>query len=378
MKQRQRKLPLLLSISILLVFVIIAIFLYIRMNSIAIKTDSPVVVDMSNEDEAYSLKDIIHNSQKSIVKIEASNNYQIKTGSGFLIDNNGYIVTNAHVINDADSILVKLSNQQGYFPAAIVGVGEKDDIAVIHVKEFEHHEPIAMDPSYVGDIGDQVIAIGSPSDIENSVSLGLIVGTDHSFTIEPFEYKNLYQISASITHGNSGGPLVSQHSGRVIGINAAGINDTDIGFSIPLSSVYEQITEWMENVDHSTLHYLTKTNVRISEEELEQDVQFIINQFFENITSYDYINAYTMLGSELQSEWGYTGFRDTFILLNELEIVDTNIEKSTNTNDHYNVTVEAKDGKDTDETKNPILFDLIIGIENDQLRILNLDHENAS
>lgn len=85
-----------------------------------------------------------------------------------------------------------------------------------------------------------------------------------------------------------------------------------------------------------------------------------------------------MLGSELQSEWGYTGFRDTFILLNELEIVDTNIEKSTNTNDHYNVTVEAKDGKDTDETKNPILFDLIIGIENDQLRILNLDHENAS
>ena len=369
MKQKQRKLSLLLATLLIVLFVIIAVFLYLRMSTVTIKTDSSVVVDMSNEDEDYSLKEIIHNSQKSIVKIEASNNYQIKTGSGFLIDSEGFIVTNAHVINDADSILVKLSNQQGYFPAAVVGVGDKEDIAVIHVKEFEHHESIAIDPSYEGDIGDQVIAIGSPSEIENSVSLGLIVGTDHSFIIEPFEYNNLYQISANITHGNSGGPLVSQHSGQVIGINAAGINDTDIGFSIPLSSVYEQINEWINETDMASLNYLAKTNIRASEEELLQDVEFITEQFFQNIATYDYINSYTMLGSELQGQWGYAGFRDTFIMYNEPKIIDTRIEKQAN--NHYEVVVETEENDD--KTEEPITFELIIGMENDQLKILMLE-----
>src|SRR5690606_34720380 len=155
------------------IFIILTIFvsilIYVQMGKNTINTDNTVVVDISNQEESFSLKDIIHDTQQSIVKIEASNNYQIKTGSGFLLDSNGHIVTNAHVIENAESIMVKLSNQQGYFPAAIVGMGEKEDIAVLHVKEFKNQPPVDIDPEYSGDIGDQVIAIGSPSEIENSV-----------------------------------------------------------------------------------------------------------------------------------------------------------------------------------------------------------------
>lgn len=366
MKRRQRVLPLLLSCIFIILTIFVSILIYVQIGKKTINTDNTVVVDISNQEETFSLKDIIHDTQQSIVKIEASNNYQIKTGSGFLLDSNGHIVTNAHVIENAESIMVKLSNQQGYFPAAIVGMGEKEDIAVLHVKEFKNQPPVDIDPEYIGDIGDQVIAIGSPSEIENSVSLGLIVGTNHNFSIEPYEYNNLYQISASITHGNSGGPLVSQKSGRVIGINAAGINDTDIGFSIPISSVYGLISDWVQAVDHSKLPYLAKSKLALSEEELLADAQFIAEQFFENIEGYDYINAYTMLGNELQNEWSYTDFRDMFVQLTQLKV--ENIELAKKMTSRYEIIVDTETGNEE-----KIIFTLHIGLENDQLKIISLE-----
>src|SRR5690625_2716122 len=102
MKRRQRVLPLLLSCIFIIVTIFVSILIYVQIGKKTINTDNTVVVDISNQEETFSLKDIIHDTQQSIVKIEASNNYQIKTGSGFLLDSNGHIVTNAHVIENAE------------------------------------------------------------------------------------------------------------------------------------------------------------------------------------------------------------------------------------------------------------------------------------
>ncbi|WP_328803006.1 S1C family serine protease [Paenibacillus sp. An7] len=101
-----------------------------------------------------------------------------------------------------------------------------------------------MYSSSIGLLLDEILALGSPLGLENTVTIGIVSGLDRSFDIS-YTYSNLYQISDPITHGNSGRPLISSDTGKVLGINSAiADEDSTIGFSIPIPSILQQAREW--------------------------------------------------------------------------------------------------------------------------------------
>ncbi|MBN1381862.1 MAG: DegQ family serine endoprotease [Deltaproteobacteria bacterium] len=157
---------------------------------------------------------------------------QKSLGSGFIITNDGYIFTNNHVVEQADKILVKLSDGKEY-EAKIIGKDAKTDIALIKIKP-DHDLPIAE----LGDsenlrVGEWVMAIGNPFGLEQTVTAGIVSAKGRVIGAGP--YDNFIQTDASINPGNSGGPLFNME-GKVIGINTAIVaQGQGIGFAIPIS-----------------------------------------------------------------------------------------------------------------------------------------------
>ena len=194
------------------------------------------------------LKTIIQDDQKKVVAIEVMTYEGKGTGSGFIYNDKGDIVTNAHVVADANGIKVKASDGSLY-TGKLIGINPEKDIALIRADGLSGREPLAIDVNAKIDIGDEVIVFGSPLGLDNTVTTGIISGLNRDFDIEETSYKGLYQISAPITHGNSGGPLVLKSSGYVIGINTAGEDQGSIGFSIPIGQVNAIIENWSEHPD---------------------------------------------------------------------------------------------------------------------------------
>jgi len=153
-------------------------------------------------------------------------------GSGFLISNDGYIVTNDHVVRDAESIQVKLSNDKVY-DAKVVGGDQKTDIAVIKIAASDLPTAVLGDSDKL-EVGQWAIAIGNPFGLDRTMTVGVISATGRSnMGIETYE--NFIQTDASINPGNSGGPLLNVY-GEVIGINTAIVAaGQGIGFAIPVN-----------------------------------------------------------------------------------------------------------------------------------------------
>jgi serine protease Do len=156
---------------------------------------------------------------------------QKSLGSGFIISRDGYIFTNNHVVEQADKILVKLSDGKEY-EAKIIGKDAQTDIALIKIKPNEDL-PIAE----IGDsdklrVGDWVLAIGNPFGLEQTVTAGIVSAKGRVIGAGP--YDNFIQTDASINPGNSGGPLFNME-GKVVGINTAIVaQGQGIGFAIPI------------------------------------------------------------------------------------------------------------------------------------------------
>lgn len=153
-------------------------------------------------------------------------------GSGFLISRDGYIVTNDHVVRDAESIQVKLSNDKVY-DAKVVGGDQKTDIAVIKINAVDLPTAVLGDSDKL-EVGQWAIAIGNPFGLDRTMTVGVISATGRSnMGIETYE--NFIQTDASINPGNSGGPLLNVY-GEVIGINTAIVAaGQGIGFAIPVN-----------------------------------------------------------------------------------------------------------------------------------------------
>ena len=154
-------------------------------------------------------------------------------GSGFIINRDGYIITNDHVVRDSESIQVKLSNENIY-DAKIVGSDPKSDIAVIKINSKEPLPVAVMGDSDKLQVGQWAIAIGNPFGLDRTVTVGVVSATGRSnMGIETYE--NFIQTDASINPGNSGGPLLNVN-GEVIGINTAIVAaGQGIGFAIPVN-----------------------------------------------------------------------------------------------------------------------------------------------
>jgi serine protease Do len=164
-------------------------------------------------------------------------------GSGFIIDKSGYIVTNNHVIAQADEIKVKLANGKE-FDAEVVGRDSKTDVALIKIKGANGLTPLPLGNSEAIKVGTWVVAIGSPFGLEQTVTQGIVSAKGRSIGAGP--YDDFIQTDASINPGNSGGPLLNLQ-GEVIGINTAIVaRGQGIGFAIPINMARDIVSQLKE------------------------------------------------------------------------------------------------------------------------------------
>lgn len=153
-------------------------------------------------------------------------------GSGFVIDKEGYILTNYHVIEKADEIKVTLENGKEY-DGEVVGTDPKTDIALIRIKSNGNLPVALMGDSDKIEVGEWVVAIGNPFGLNHTVTVGVVSAMGRDIGSGP--YDNFIQTDASINPGNSGGPLINAR-GEVIGINTAIMaSGQGIGFAIPIN-----------------------------------------------------------------------------------------------------------------------------------------------
>ena len=166
-------------------------------------------------------------------------------GSGFIIDEKGIVITNNHVIQDAEDIVVRVGGDKEY-KATIIGADPLSDIAVLQIVSKEKFIPVKFGDSDKARIGDWVIAIGNPYGQGGTVTSGIISARNRSIGLS--RYEDYIQTDASINSGNSGGPLFDMN-GDVIGINTAILGQggsIGIGFSIPSNSAKKVVDQLIE------------------------------------------------------------------------------------------------------------------------------------
>ncbi len=168
-------------------------------------------------------------------------------GSGFIVDKSGFILTNFHVVEDASRITVRLQSGAEY-PAKIVGTDDLTDLAILKIDAGRELPFVKLGNSDAAQIGDWVLAIGSPFGLAQTVTAGIISQTKRE-TPEANVFQKFIQTDAAINRGNSGGPLVNM-DGEVIGINSQIATSTGdyngIGFALPsndAANVYRQIVQ---------------------------------------------------------------------------------------------------------------------------------------
>jgi serine protease Do len=168
---------------------------------------------------------------------------QRSLGSGFIIDADGFILTNNHVVENAQKIVVKLSDDQEY-EAKVVGRDAKTDIAIIKINAKAALTAASLGDSDNLDVGEWVVAIGNPFGLDSTVTSGIVSAKGRHIGQGP--YDNFIQTDASINPGNSGGPLINLR-GEVIGINTAIFSRTGgnmgIGFAIPINLAKEVLPQ---------------------------------------------------------------------------------------------------------------------------------------
>ena len=231
-----------------------------------------------------SISDIYQSTYKGAVEITVTSGgsptpfggqeSQQALGSGFVIDEQGHIVTNEHVVNGATSIKVRLWDGKTY-DATLVGSDASTDLAVIKIDAPSSVlEPLTLADSNSVQVGDTVVAIGSPFGLENTVTSGIVSALHRQMTSpNNFSIDDSIQTDAAINHGNSGGPLLNS-SGQVIGVNAqiesdSGGND-GVGFAIPSNTVKTIVSELISTgkAEHAYLGVSVETvngSVRIGE-----------------------------------------------------------------------------------------------------------------
>jgi S1-C subfamily serine protease len=184
------------------------------------------------------------------------------TGSGFVIDGEGHVLTNNHVIEGATQVRVKLGDSETSYDAEVVGTDPGTDIALLRVdapaKEFH---PLTLGRSSQMEVGDPVVAIGNPFGLDRTVTSGIVSAVQRNIQApNGFSISHVIQTDAAINPGNSGGPLINAE-GAVIGINAqiatggGGNGNVGIGFAIPIDTVRSNLEQLKETgeVEHAFL-----------------------------------------------------------------------------------------------------------------------------
>ncbi len=232
----------------------------------------PTVIQLATPTDAMQIPDIVKKVSPSVVGISCMTNSGTVTGTGIIMSEDGYIITNAHVVDGAQAIsvvlpnnytektkeddsskktdaLLKDSDDQKAIEAELIGKDVQTDIAVIKINQ-KGLSAAEFGTSAEVQVGEVSIVIGNPLglNLANSVTAGIISATDRTLTIED-RTMNLIQTDASINSGNSGGPLINAY-GQVIGITSAKVASTygeGLGFAIPIDEAIPIIKDLMEN-----------------------------------------------------------------------------------------------------------------------------------
>ncbi len=168
---------------------------------------------------------------------------QMSLGSGFIINRDGTILTNNHVVQNADEIDVKLSDGRK-FEAKVIGTDPKSDIAVIRIQGGGDFPTVPLGDSDKLDVGEWVVAVGNPFGLGQTVTAGIVSAKGRVIGAGP--YDDFIQTDASINPGNSGGPLFNLN-GEVVGINTAIIaSGQGIGFAIPISMAKSEVNQLLQ------------------------------------------------------------------------------------------------------------------------------------
>ncbi|REE94907.1 S1C family serine protease [Thermomonospora umbrina] len=185
---------------------------------------------------AGDLSDMAARVQAGVVSVEVRAGTSRGTGSGFVLDRSGHVLTNAHVVDGGGEVTVVLPDRRR-LDARIVGADTGQDIAVLAIDPADSPPPLVMGRSADVRVGDPVLAIGSPLGLAGTVTGGIVSALDREVRLGDAEPGRVLQTDASINPGNSGGPLVNAR-GEVVGVNTAmlsrgGSGSIGIGFAIP-------------------------------------------------------------------------------------------------------------------------------------------------
>jgi len=237
---------------------------------------SPAVVNIETSVLVANSSDLYLNDpfyRQFFGDITPRQNIENGIGSGFIISKDGYILTNQHVIEDANSITVNIAGD-GKYDARVVGQDYELDLAVLKINAKRDLAYVKLGDSSQIRAGEWVVAIGNPYGLDHTVTAGVISAMGRPMQIEKRVYKNLIQTDAAINPGNSGGPLLNT-SGAVIGINTAvNAEAQGIGFAISVNTAKEVIDEliskgkvvrpymgvWLQSMDEKAAAQLRAPN----------------------------------------------------------------------------------------------------------------------
>ena len=220
----------------------------LRQDASAIAIHTAPDLQVSPEDQALSLQEIYEKNIPSVVSITAQTVGATSTGTGVVLSGKGYLVTNFHVVEGAQNLRVRLSDDRE-FAAALVGSDPVSDLAVLYIDAEGLTEAQFGDSDSLR-VGDSVVAIGDPLGVElrGTMTDGIVSAINRGVTVNG-RSMNLIQTNAALNSGNSGGPLINSF-GQVVGINTMKIGTfTDksgvegLGFAIPSATVKEIVNQ---------------------------------------------------------------------------------------------------------------------------------------
>jgi len=245
--------------------------------------------DSASDDEGLTVTEIYERDGPGVVFIQAEVTSQatspfglpdegsgVATGSGFVLDKEGYILTNAHVVEGAEKAGVRFTEESSLVEAKIVGSDLSTDLAVLKVDPDDAPKltPLKLGDSTQMRVGDPVIAIGNPFGYDRTVTTGIVSALQRQISApNNFQIDNVIQTDASINPGNSGGPLIDAR-GEVVGINSqiatGGANGSvGIGFAVPVNTA-KQIVPQLKEDGKVERAYLGVTTATVTEDEAEE------------------------------------------------------------------------------------------------------------
>ena len=243
-------------------------------NPVASAADSSTRIQ-ADSDDSLTVQEIYQHAGPGVLQVTSTSvdssdpffgpQARVSLGSGFVIDKDGYIVTNYHVIESARQIEVNFSGDDRV-QATIVGVDPSTDLALLKISaQARALTPLPLGDSDAVRVGDAVVAIGNPFGLERSVTAGIVSALQREITApNGYTIDKIIQTDAGINQGNSGGPLLNAR-GEVIGVNSqiepgnTGTGNPGIGFAVPSATLREVVSQIRERgkVEHAYLGVVT-------------------------------------------------------------------------------------------------------------------------